>query len=139
MAAICNNAAIGVTLTTDNDLYEVKFSQFGSPPRSYVDGADLTFSVSGAAVQSGNSRPNRMQWSIASWGTREDAFTLDEMYRTWDALRAGGKVAVVGVTDTTFVKDMSVPITATAVFTAPPSFEQRSGDLFLISFGMTEI
>ena len=30
VAALCNNAAIGVTLTTDDDLYEVVFSQFST-------------------------------------------------------------------------------------------------------------
>ena len=139
MAAICNNAAIAITFTTDGEVFEVRFSEFGSPPRSYVDSADLTFSTSGAAIQSGSSRPNRKQWSIATWGTRDDAFDLDEMYRRWDKDRAAGKAAVLGVTDTTFVKDMANPITAVAVFTATPQFEQRAGNLFLISFGITEI
>lgn len=140
MSNPCTNAAIGVTFTSvDGDFFEVVLTNFSQPPRQYVGSSDLTFSLAGSAIQSGSSRPNRMTWAIASFGTREDAFTVDEMYRAWDVQRAAGRPSVVGVADQTFVRDPATPITAIAAFTAPPTFEQRSGNLWLISFGLTEI
>ena len=141
MAATCNNAAtIGISFSNGGgDYFEAVFDKFTQPPRTYLQNSDLSFSVAGAAVVTGNSRANRRTWAIASYGTREDAFTIDEMYRAWDLDRSTGRAAVLGVTDSTFVRDPSTPISAIAVFTAIPEFEQRSGNLWLISFGMTEI
>lgn len=140
MAATCNNAAIGISFSNGGgDYFEAVFDKFTQPPRTYVQDSDLNFSVAGAAVVTGSSRPNRRTWAIAAYGTREDAFTIDEMYRAWDLDRSTGRAAVLGITDSTFVRDPSSPISATAVFTAIPEFEQRSGNLWLISFGMTEI
>lgn len=140
MAATCNNAVISISFTNGiGDYFAVQFDKFGAPPRSYVEQTDLTFSVAGSAVQTGSSRKNRMQWSIATWGTREDAFTVDEMFRSWDTDRATGRASVLLVQDQTFVRDTSNPIVASAVFTSAPTFESRAGDLWLISFGLTEI
>jgi len=140
VASPCNNAAIGITFTSiAGEYYEASFHQFTTPPRQYIGGADLTFSLTGSAIQSGNSRPNRMTWAIATYGSREDAYTIDEMYRSWDVQRSTGRPSVLAIADQTFVRNPLEPIIATAAFTAAPTFEQRSGDLFLISFGLTEI
>ena len=139
MARCANNSAIVITFTDGSDYYEVAFDKFTTPPRTYLAAASLSFSVAGSSVQTGSSRAGRQTWAIATYGTREDAFTIDEMYRAWDAARAAGSAAACGVVDQTFVRDPSVPVTATAVFTAAPTFEERSKNLYLISFGMTEV
>jgi len=130
---------VTLTFTDGTKYYEASFDKFTSPPRTYLESAGLSFSLAGSSVQQGRTKSSRMTWAIATYGTREDAFTIDEMYRAWDARRATGIVSVLGVTDQTFVRDTSSPVTANAVFTSAPEFEQRAGDLYVISFGLTEV
>jgi len=139
VASCTTNSAIRITFTDGSDYFEATFDQFTSPPRSYIEAGSLTFSTAGSSIQSGNSRAARQTWAIATYGTREEAFTINEMYRAWDTARADGKVAILGVVDQTFVRDPASPVTANAVFTAAPNFEQRAGNLWVISFGMTEV
>jgi len=131
--------AINVSYRGDNEVLEVAFDKFTSTPRSYVTINDLTFSVAGSAVQTGNSRAVRQTWAIAAYVDKETAHQLDEIYRKWDIARSEGKLAVLGVVDQTFVRDITKPVTATAVFTSPPTFDKRETNLWLAAFGMTEI
>jgi len=130
--------AINVTYT-DGGVYSVSFDKFTETPRSYVAIGDLAFSVAGSAIQSGQSRAVRQTWAIASYVDSDTAHDLDEMYRKWDIKRAAGGLAVLGVTDQTFVRNINDPIQATAVFTAAPTFDKRDTNLWLAAFGMTEI
>jgi len=118
---------------------EVSFDKFTQTPRSYVSINDLTFSVAGTAIQSGNSRAVRNTWAIATYVDAETAHTIDDIYKAWDVARSDGKVAVVGVVDQTFVRDITRPIETSAVFTASPTFDKRDGNLWLAAFGLTEI
>jgi len=130
--------AIRVTYT-DGRVYSVSFDKFTESPRSYVPIGELSFSVTGSAIQSGQSRPVRKTWAIASYVDSDTAHDLDEMYRLWDIRRASGAVAVLSVTDQTFVRNTNNPIYASAVFTAAPMFDKRDTNLWLASFGMTEV
>jgi len=131
--------AINVSFNDGNQLLEVAFDKFTETPRSYVSINDLAFSVAGSAIQSGNSRANRQTWAIASYVDSDTAHTLDEIYRRWDVMRAAGGLAVLGVVDQTFVRNINQPVRATAVFTASPTFDKRDTNLWLAAFGMTEI
>ena len=131
--------AINVSYSDGTNLLEVSFDRFTETPRSYVSINDLSFSVAGSAVQSGNSRAVRQTWAIASYVDKNTAHDLDEIYRLWDISRAAGGLSVLGVIDQTFVRDVTVPITANAVFTAAPTFDKRDSNLWLVAFGMTEI
>ena len=132
--------AISLSFTDGQAAYLVSFDRFTSEPRQYVTAGELQFSISGAAVQTGSSRANRMTWSIAAFADEEQRINLDAMYRAWDAHRAAGFASVVGVTDQTRVPDpINAPIIKSAVFTAPPTFDPRPGPVQLLSFGLTEI
>lgn len=131
--------AISVSYNDGVNLYGVSFDRFTSTPRSYVSINDLSFSASGSTIQSGSSRAARQTWAIASYVDKDTAHDLDEMYRLWDIGRAGGELAVLGVIDQTFVRDIAAPLTANAVFTATPTFDKRDSNLWLVAFGMTEV
>ncbi|WP_186525302.1 hypothetical protein [Synechococcus sp. SYN20] len=138
--ACIQHPGITVTFTDGTTLYKVQIDKFTAEPRQFVEAGQLTFSTSGTATQSGSSRANRMTWAISAFASVETCFSLDELYRAWDAARASGLTAVVAITDQTRVRDpINSPITASAVFTAPPVFERRSGVTDLLSFGLTEI
>ena len=131
--------AINVSFNDGSKVLEVAFDKFTETPRSYVSINDLSFSVAGSAIQSGNSRAIRQTWAIASYVDKDTAHDLDEMYRLWDLFRAEGGLAVLGVVDQTFVRNINQPIEATAVFTSAPTFDKRDNNLWLAAFGMTEI
>lgn len=137
--ACIRHPAITITFTNGTDLWECAFDEFTAEPRQFVDSVDLTFSVSGAAIQQGNSRINRRTWAIAAFTDKKTGYDLEELFRNWDLARASGQAAVIGVTDQTRVPDPANPITASAVFTAPPTFEPRPGAIQLVSFGLTEV
>jgi len=134
-----NSPTIDIAFTDGVDLYQASFDRFTSPPRTYLGSESLSFSLAGSSIQKGRTRPARKTWAIATYGTREDAFTLDEMYQAWDRKRSRGLASTISISDQTFVRDKNQPITANVVFTSAPEFEQRSGNLYLISFGMTEV
>lgn len=138
--ACTQHPGITVTFTDGTTLYKVQVDKFTAEPRSYVEVAQLTFSVSGTATQSGSSRAQRRTWAISAFANKETCFALDEMYRAWDLARSSGQTAVVAITDQTRVRDpINAPITATAVFTAAPIFDPRPGAMDILSFGLTEI
>lgn len=138
--ACIQHPGITVTFTDGSTLYKVQVDKFTAEPRQFVEVAQLSFSVPGTATQIGGSRPNRMTWAVSAFADDDTCYSLDELYRAWDATRASGQVAVVAVTDQTRVRDpINSPITASAVFTAAPIFERRPGNLDLLSFGLTEV
>lgn len=137
--ACIRHPAIAISFTDGEGLWECAFDEFTGEPRQFVDNLDLSFSISGAAIQQGNSRLNRRTWAIAAFTDKKTGYDLEELFRAWDTARATGIAAVVGITDQTRIADPTKPITASTVFTAPPVFDPRPGAIQLVSFGLTEV
>lgn len=95
-------------------------------PRTFVEAATVNFSVAGAQVQSGVTRPARYVWAISAVIDAAVAFDLQDLYKDWDTQRATGAVAVVTVTDSTFKRKSDPAIVCKAVFTAAPVFAPRN-------------
>lgn len=131
--------AISISFTNGEEIWECTFDAFTTEPRQYVDNLDFSFSTSGATIQQGNSRITRRTWAIASFVDKETGFVLEDLYRAWDTYRAAGFASTVAITDGTRLKNPSVPIQTSVVFTATPTYEARPGLLQLVSFGMTEV
>lgn len=124
-------------------LHEVRFDVFSSGtdrPRAYVENSTLTFSTSGAALQSGYTRAHRYIWAVDALADPEQAFDLEDMYRAWDLHRSMGEAAVIAITDEIMVRDVNDPVVANAVFTTAPRLGAGSNTgLLNLSFGLTEV
>lgn len=131
----------GILLTFGT--YSVRLERFsgGGAQRSYVDAATLNFSATGSAVQSGSTRAARRLWTVNLLASKDDAFTLQDLYEAWDESRSQGANAVVAVVDEITVKDPTMPISATTVFTEPVSLEVvgNGTPLYRVSFGLSEV
>lgn len=127
----------------DGKLHEVRFDVFQSGvdrPRAYVENSVLTFSVSGAALQSGYTRAHRYIWAVDALATTDQAYDLEDMFKAWDLDRAKGEAAVIAITDEIMVRDVSDPIVTNCVFTTSPKLGVGSGTgLLNLSFGLTEV
>lgn len=108
-------------------------------PRSFLNGGDLSFSNPGTAVQSGSSRPARRIWAVAGFLEKIEALDMVDLFAAWDAKRASGAVAVVTITDETFLRPGASPIVATGVFTTPVKITRSHEDQYLVAYGVTEV
>lgn len=130
---------IGISYTPSGGtpVYNFLFSQFtdGALPRSYVDSAAFTFSGTGAAIISGSASPQKRIWAISSPLPTTEAALFDAMYQAWDADRASGLSAAVGIIDETF----GATVNSSAVFSTPPTYSKFGPFYMIVSFGLTEV
>lgn len=130
---------IGVSFTPSagSPVYNFQIDNFpdNSLPRSYVGAYDFSLSTSGSSVLSGPSYQDKYQWTIATIMSPADAVSFDSMYKAWDADRAEGKSAAVGVSDETF----GATVNTSAIFVTPPLYNRLSPSSVMVSFGMQEI
>lgn len=134
-------ASPGISLTFG--AYAVRLERFNGAgaQRSYVDTASIQFSVTGSAVQSGNTRPNRRLWTISTVLEKDDAYDLQDLYEANDTARATGAVAVVALVDEITARDPATPIEANVVFSDPVNLERvpNGSPLYRVSFGLSEV
>jgi len=129
---------IGLSYTPQGgSAYNFILDNFGGNemPRIYESSATFTRSVNGANLMGGPAVTQKSQWVISSMMPEQSAFELDAMFRSWDADRALGLPAAIGITDRTFGPEIS----ANAVFITPPTYTYISPTLTLVSFGLQEI
>lgn len=129
--------ALAYTPVGGGDTYNFEFKDFATSafPRSYTDQGSFTISSTGATVMSGLPIRKRYQWTISAPLSKPQAEALDEMFRAWDADRAQGAVAALGVVDSTFGGILNT----SAIFTSPPIYDLYGPSNVLVSFSLTEV
>lgn len=134
-------AAPGITLTFGAQTLRLERFNGAGAQRSYVDTASISFSVTGSAVQSGNTRPNRRLWTISTVLEKDDAYDILDLYEAWDTQRATGAVAVVALVDEITTRDPATPITTSVVFSEAANIELigNGSPLYRVSFGLSEV
>ena len=130
---------IGVAYTPSGGSpnYNILIDNFadGVLPRTYLGAYEFSLSATGSNILGGPAYNDKYQWVISTKVSRQEAETFDAMYRAWDADRAAGRAAAVGVTDETF----GTTVNTTAIFVTPPSYTRLSPQTYVVSFGMQEI
>ena len=137
-----NSPGLTIQFDANGTLHTVKFTDFGGESvRGFVDTAPASFSATGSLSQSGQTRATRRTWTVAAHVKEADSYKLEALYEAYDALRATGATAVVAVTDETRRPAGAAPLTASAIFTAAPTFDggQNGNPNHVISFGLTEV
>jgi len=126
----------------------VVFTDFSGDdlPGTVLGQATLEFSQIGLGYAQGPARTQRKIWAIATYATSAQIATLNTIFTAWDTERATSlNTAVVSIYDDLLREktgNSSIPITYTdAFFTTPPtvSLVGRSNEIFLLSFGLTEV
>ena len=107
----------------------------GEVARTYESTASFQRGVSGQQLITGSPGRQKFIWAISGVLPESEAKDLDDMFKAWDADRATGQAAAVGITDETLFDTL----TTAAVFSTPPSFI-RTGPLhFTVAFGLVEV
>ena len=121
----------------DNTVYNIVIKNFTSEeiPRTYQGNFNIGQSANGASVMSGPAYRQKYIWAISAIVSKADALSIDAMFRDWDADRAVGESAAVGVADDTW----GATVNSNAVFSTPPSFTYLNGSDTLVTFGLTEV
>lgn len=131
-------STIGVSYTPNggSPVYSFVFDKFsdGALPRQYTNNASFSFSANGASIITGPSYSQKRIWAISSPIPESDAASFDAMYRAWDADRAAGLPAAVGIIDNTFGSSVNT----SAVFSTAPSYSKFGPTHMMVSFGLTE-
>lgn len=105
-------------------------------PRNFVQTTALTTSTTGAQILSGPPIGARFIWAFSVIVSAATAQGVQQLFVDFDAQRALGELPVIAVDDKTF----GAQVSADAVFTTPPSVSRfGDGDLFLLSFGLTQV
>lgn len=136
------------SITISYEGASVAFTDFSGEelPSSVLGQASLEFSQIGLGYAQGPSRRQRNIWSIATYATPAQIATLNSIFTAWDAARSTSfNTAVVSVVDNLLretTNNENIPtVTATAFFTTPPAISRvgRTNEVFLLSFGLTEV
>lgn len=131
-------STIGVSYTPSggSPVYSFVFDKFsdGALPRQYTNNASFSFSANGASIITGPSYSQKLIWAISSPLSESQAASFDAMYRAWDADRAAGLPAAVGIIDNTFGSSVNT----SAVFSTAPSYSKFGPTHMMVSFGLTE-
>lgn len=131
-------SSIGVSYTPNagSPVYSYLFREFtsGELPRQYTNNASFDFSANGASIVTGPSYSQKRIWAISSIVTNTEALGIDAMFRAWDADRAAGLPAAVGIIDETF----GATVSTSAVFSTAPTYTKFSHTHMVVSFGLTE-
>lgn len=126
----------------------VSFTKFSGDdlPGSVLGQANLEFSQIGLGYATGPARTQRKIWAVATYATSAEIVTLNTIFTAWDTDRSTSlNTAVVNVVDDLLSQatgNSSIPtVTTTAFFTTAPSVSLvgRSNEIFLLSFGLTEV
>lgn len=129
---------IGVSYTPNagSPVYSFTFSEFtdGGLPRQYVNNASFDFSANGASIITGPAYAQKHIWAVSSVLSNAEAASFDAMFKAWDADRATGLPAAVGIIDQTF----GAEVNTSAVFSTAPSYSKFSHTHMVVSFGLTE-
>ncbi len=130
---------IGVSYTPSggSPVYNFVFDNFGDNalPRTYQEGAFFAQSANGTSIIGGPAFRQKYLWVISSIVTKAEAASFDEMFQAWDADRALGLPAALGIVDNTF----GPSVLASGVITTPPSYVRMGPQLMLVSFALTEV
>lgn len=126
-------SSIGVAYSTYNVVFDL-FSG-GEVARTFDATATFTRGVSGQQLISGNTSRQKYIWAVSGVLTDTEAIKIEEMFKAWDADRASGLAAAIGVTDETF----GPSLTTSAVFSTPPSFIRTGPHHFTVAFGLAEV
>lgn len=130
---------IGISYTPSGGtpVYNFIFDEFLNQelPRTYINSVNFSFSAGGAATISGSANAQKRIWAISSPIPKTSAATFDAMFQAWDADRASGLAAAVGITDTTF----GATVDTDAVFSTAPTYSKFGPNYMIVSFGLTEV
>ncbi len=129
--------SIGIAYSGSGASYNIVFTDFTdrSIPRTYESQANFARTASGTTSLAGSGSSQKRIWAISCLVTRQEAETLDEMFRAWDADRAAGKAAACGLVDDCF----GAPVSTNVLFTTPPSFVYASPSLIQVDLAVTEV
>lgn len=122
-----NSNAYNVTLKrfTDNALMRIYDTSTASFERS----------ISGTQLLLGRAGRQKFIWNISAYVSKEQALKIDDMFQAWDADRASGIAAAVGVLDQTGLRSES----GSAIFSQPPQFQQVNPYEYIATFVLTEV
>ena len=135
-----------ITVSYGSD--SVAFTDFSGDdlPGSVLGQANLQFSQIGLGYSTGPARRQRYIWAVATYATSAQIATLNDIFTAWDAARSSSlNTATVNVVDNLLREktgNTDIPaISTTAFFTTPPtvSLVGRSNEIYLLSFGLTEV
>jgi len=129
--------SIGIAYSGSGTSYNIILENFTDRaiPRAYESQANFARTASGTTSLSGSGSSQKRIWAISCLVTRQEAETLDEMFRAWDDDRAAGKAAACGLADNCF----GAPVSANVLFTTPPSYVYASPSLIQVDFAVTEV
>lgn len=136
------------SLTVSYGSDSVAFTDFSGEdlPGSTLGQATLEFSQIGLGYSLGPARRQRNIWAVATYATAAQIATLNTIFTAWDAARASSlNTAVVNVVDNLLREktgNTNIPaVSTTAFFTTAPtvSLVGRSNEIYLLSFGLTEV
>lgn len=116
--------------------YNITFRNFTEDtlPRTYDGSSSIERSTTGAIVISGLYRQKSI-WNISARVTADEARAVDDVFRSWDASRAAGNAAAVGILDETGPYSYS----GSAVFSTPPEYQRSGPGHYIVTFGLTEV
>ena len=135
-----------ITISYGSD--SVAFTDFSGDdlPSSILGQASLEFSQIGLGYAQGPARRQRNIWSIATYATPAEIATLNTIFTAWDTARSTSlNTSVVNIVDNLLreaTNNANIPVvTTTAFFTSPPTISRvgRTNEVFLLSFGLTEV
>lgn len=130
---------IGISFTPDagSPVYNFLFSEFSGAdlPRTYQSTAQFSQSANGTSILTGAPFRQKYIWAVSSPMPTAEAANFDAMFKAWDADRANGLAAAVGVIDETF----GTTVNTSAIFSTPPTYTRMSPAYMMVAFGLTEV
>jgi hypothetical protein len=128
--AIAYSPQVGTT-------YNFVFTEFLSDalPRSYVNSTNFDISALGTTILTGAPYQQKRIWAINALLPVTDLDSFEQMYKDWDMNRSQGNTVALGFTDAT----LGSIITATVVFSTPPTFSKFGPNYLAVAFGVTEL
>lgn len=134
-------SSIGVSYTPSggSPVYNFVLKDFTDTalPRTYSNAAAFSQSVSGSVIVDGPAYSQKHIWAVSTIMSEADAVSFDAMFKAWDADRASGLSAAVGIIDQTFGPQIST----SAVFSTAPTYAMFGNNMsnVVVSFGLSEI
>ena len=129
---------IGVSYTPSggSPVYSFVFDNFGDNalPRAYQATASFDQSANGTSILAGPAYRQKYIWVISSIIETPAAAQFDVMFQSWDTDRSQGLPAACGVIDETF----GASISASAIFSTPPTYVRMGPRFTMVSFALTE-
>lgn len=126
-------SAIGIAYDGFNLLFDTFTG--AEVARAYDASVGFSRGLSGQQILTGRPGRQKFIWAINAVLSEDDAKKLDDIFQAWDASRATGVAAALGITDQTLFD----PVTTSAVFTTPPSYIRMNAYTYSVAFGLTEV